>query len=192
MLLQAALLRPPAAIADPLIARIRAGERAALAEVYDAHHAALRAFARRVTGDEVAAEDLVHDAFVALPRAIRSYRGDAPLRSFLLGVALNHSRHHIRAAARRRQAMARHAAAVHDVGATAATPDDDLRRRQLAARLALALDQLPRDQRVAFIMCELEERSAAEAGEIAGAPEATIRTRVFHARRKLRALLEAP
>ena len=48
------------------------------------------------------AEDLVHDTFVALPRAIRSFRAEASLRSFLIGVAVNHAKRHIRSAMRRR------------------------------------------------------------------------------------------
>lgn len=40
------------------------------------------------------------------------------------------------------------------------------------------------------MLCEIDQRSAAEAGAITGAPEATMRTRLFHARKKLRALLE--
>ena len=62
-------------------------------------------------------------------------------------------------------------------------------RRQLADRLALALDALAHDQRVAFVLCEVEERSAVEVAQILDVPEGTIRSRVFHARRRLRELL---
>ncbi|MEZ4365748.1 MAG: RNA polymerase sigma factor [Kofleriaceae bacterium] len=191
MLLKLAL-PVPTTVAQPeaLLARLRAGERDALAEIYEGHHAAIRAFAQRVTGDPAAAEDLVHETFVALPRAIRGFRGDASLRSFLLGVALNHARHHIRAAARRRRAMARHAEEVRQADASAAAPDHDLERRRLVARLSRALDRLSLDHRVAFVLCEVEQRTSVEVAEIIGVPEGTVRTRVFHAKRKLRAILE--
>jgi RNA polymerase sigma-70 factor (ECF subfamily) len=52
-----------------------------------------------------------------------------------------------------------------------------------------ALDSLPLDQRVAFVLCDVEERTSGEAAELAGAPEATLRTRLFHARKKLRTAL---
>src|SRR5690606_34402806 len=119
------------------------------------HHQAVRAFARRLLGDPVTAEDLLHDVFLALPQAIASFRGDATLRTFLLGVTVNHARHHVRAAARRRAAIGRFA----EVDPTpAATPEHEARRRQLAAALQRALDDLPLDQRVAFVLCEVEER----------------------------------
>ena len=46
------------------------------------------------------------------------------------------------------------------------------------------------DHRVAFVLCEVEERSSREVAEIVGVPEATVRTRLFHAKKKLRVLLE--
>ena len=69
-------------------------------------------------------------------------------------------------------------------------PESLSRRKQLAELLQRALDQLPLDQRVAFVLCEVEDRSAPEVAGIVGAPETTVRTRLFHARKKLRNLLE--
>src|SRR5690348_16635920 len=57
-----------------LVARLAAADPAAVGEVYDQHHRAVRAFASRLVGDAAAAEDLVHEVFVALPRAMRGYR----------------------------------------------------------------------------------------------------------------------
>jgi RNA polymerase sigma-70 factor (ECF subfamily) len=48
---------------------------------------------------------------------------------------------------------------------------------------------LPLDQRVAIVLSEIEERTSAEIATIVGAPEGTVRTRIFHAKRKLRELL---
>ena len=93
-----------------LAARLRAGDRAAVELVYVAHHAAIRGFARRLVGDAASAEDIVHETFVALPRAIRRFRGEGSLRAFLIGVAANHSRRHVRSATRRRRATERLAA----------------------------------------------------------------------------------
>jgi RNA polymerase sigma-70 factor (ECF subfamily) len=46
------------------------------------------------------------------------------------------------------------------------------------------------EQRVAFVLCEVEDRTSKEVAEISCVPEGTIRTRLFHAKRKLRAELE--
>jgi RNA polymerase sigma-70 factor (ECF subfamily) len=173
-------------VAD-LTQRVARGEPAAVGQVYDLHHQAVRGFARRLLGDPVGAEDLVHDVFLALPQALAGYRGDAPLRTFLLGVTVNHARHYVRAAARRRAAVGRFA----EVDAQQApSPEHEARRRELAAALQRALDQLPLDQRVAFVLCEVEERTSREVAEIVGAPEGTVRTRLHHAKRRLREALD--
>jgi RNA polymerase sigma-70 factor (ECF subfamily) len=173
-------------VAD-LTQRVARGEPAAVGQVYDLHHQAVRGFARRLLGDPVGAEDLVHDVFLALPQAILGYRGDSPLRTFLLGVTVNHARHYVRAAARRRAAVGRYAE-VEPV--PAATPEREARRRELAGALQRALDDLPLDQRVAFVLCEVEERTSREVSEIVGAPEGTVRTRLHHAKRRLREALD--
>jgi RNA polymerase sigma-70 factor (ECF subfamily) len=179
----------PEASEDDLVARLREGDRAAVEQAYVAHHAVLRGFARRLVGDAAAAEDLVHETFVALPRAIRRFRGDASLRSFLIGIAANHARRHVRAAMRLRRAADRLADAA-ELTVPAADAAEVLDRKRLADVLSRALDQLPIDQRVAFVLCEAESRTSVEVAAILGVPEGTVRTRVFHARRKLRLALE--
>ena len=172
---------------EDLVARLRAGDRAAVEQAYVAHHAAIRGFARKLVGDVTTAEDLVHDTFVALPRAIRGFRGEASLRSFLIGVAVNHARRHIRTAVRRRRAMDKVAA---EIAAPSIDASELLERKRLADRLSAALDQLPIEQRVVFVLCEAEQRTSVEVALIVDAPEGTVRTRLMHAKRKLREALE--
>ena len=179
--------RRSAPTGDALVDALQRGELAAIGMAYDLHHTAVRAFARRLTGDRDAAEDLVQEVFVTLATAGRKFDGRCALRTFLIGIAINHARHHVRSAARRRKMWltAADGRAEHEQAADAAAA-----QAELARLLSQALDALPIDQRVAFVLCEVEERSAAEAAEIAGAPEATMRTRLFHARKKLREALE--
>jgi RNA polymerase sigma-70 factor (ECF subfamily) len=180
---------PTAASAEPsLVERLARRDEATLRDVYRQHSESLRRFARRLVGDAAAADDLVHEVFLRLPRAIGRLAPEAPLGPFLIGVAVNHARHHLRAAVRRRRAqerLAREPLAPPDV------PEGEVERRQLAAALTRALDQLPLDQRVAFVLCEVEERTSAEAAALVGSNDSTMRARVFHAKRKLRQLLAA-
>lgn len=171
-----------------LATRLREGDRAAVEEAYLAHHVVVRAFARRLVGDQASAEDIVHDTFLALPRAIRTFRGEGSLRSFLIGVAINQSRRHVRSAMRRRAATER-LAARDALQPRPPDPTEQLAHKRLADKLWAALDRLPIEQRVVFVLCEGEQRSSVEVGEIVSAPEGTVRTRLFHAKRKLRDLL---
>ncbi len=169
-----------------LAERIGRGDVAALGEAYDQFHAHVRRFARRLIRDAAAAEDLVQETFVALPTAVRSYRGDAPLRAFVVGVAANHARHHARGAARRAAALD---AAMRIFEAPPSGPESKTGRRELADALRDALEELPLEQRVAIVLCEVEERTAAEVAQMTGVPEGTVRTRVFHGKKKLREVL---
>ena len=173
--------------ATSLIARLQRAEPAAVGEAYDLHHEAVRAFAARLTGDDQVAEDLVQEAFVALPKAIRRFRGESSLRSFITGVVINHARHHVRSASRRRAALNKLSL---EPQRDSRSPEVDVEQRRLVAALARAMDALSLDQRVAFVVCDVEGHAAGEASLLTGAPEATMRTRLFHARRKLRQALE--
>lgn len=184
--MRALSLRQPSQ-GDDLLTRLQQGEPAAVGELYDAHHEALRAFAQRLVGDVHAAEDLVHEVFVELPRVIGRFRGDSSLRTFLIGIAVNHARHHVRSAQRRRAAFTRLAA---EPKRAVAPPDRDAENGRFLEALQRALDSLPLEQRVAFVLCEVEERSSQEVETITGTPEATVRTRLHHARKKLREQLE--
>ena len=170
-----------------LVVRLQRADAQAITLVYRQHHVAVRAFAQRLVGDMEAAEDLVQDVFVALPAAIARFRGDCALRTFLVSIAVNHAKNHVRAAARRRAALARMA---REPEPASSDLQRDLERRELGDRLMLALDELPLEQRVAVVLAEIEERTSAEIATIVGAPEGTVRTRIFHAKRKLREILQ--
>ncbi len=158
------------------------GDEQALGYVYRTYRNDVWTFARRLVGESAAADDLVHDVFVRLPRSLRNFRGESSLLTFLIGVAANHAKHFVRAAIRRRAATAKLG---ENPTRHEREPQDVVQSKQLANALVVALDQLPLNQRVAFILCHVEERSYAEASIAVGVPEGTMRARVFHARQRL-------
>lgn len=162
------------------------GDASALGSLYDEHHAAVHVFARRLLGEE-SAWDLVHDTFLSLPKALRRWNGEGSLRTFIIGVAVNHARHHVRSAMRRRSAMGRFAL---EPERASGSPERSAEQRRLSEQLLRALDELSFEQRSVFVLCEVEERNSREVAEILGVPEGTVRTRLFHARQKLRVILE--
>jgi RNA polymerase sigma-70 factor (ECF subfamily) len=168
--------------------RVRRGELDAIAMVYDTHHEALCSFAKRLLGDGQAAEDLVQDVFLVLPSVAHRLDEGASLRSFLLGIAANRARHYRRSWRRRLRFAER-------LEREPLSPGDDpehlAERKALASVLARALDALPFDHRVTFVLREIEGYSAREVALSLRIPETTVRTRVFHARQKLRVLLGA-
>ena len=174
---------------DALVARVVAGERGALVELYREQQHRVRAFARRVLGSDSSADDLVHELFLDAPTVLRNFRGESTVGSFLVGVAAHRAKHHVRAAMRRRHAEDR---ASQEPPPSTPTPERELQRRELAAGLERALAGLPLDQRIAFVMCEVEERSSVEVAALLGERDGTIRGRLHLAKKKLREALGAP
>ena len=166
-----------------LARRVARGEVEALGALYDAHHEAVRAFAQRLFADRAEAEDLTQEVFLSAPEVLKRFEGRAALRTFLLSIAVNHARHQKRSLARRLGAMEK----LHqEPKQFSESPDAAQERAVLARRMERLLAALPIDQRVAVVLCVVEERTSVEAAAIVGVPEATIRTRVFHALRKMR------
>ena len=182
------LSHPGAARVPDLVPVLAARDRAELANVYAEHHRALCAFCQRLLGDGAAAEDLVHDVFVRLPELIHKLEAGRSLRAFLFAIAAHRAKHYLRAAARRRKLAERFA---HEPSAAVAGPDYLAEQRWLNGQIALALASLPSEQQAAFLLAEVEGQDAATIARSLHIPEATARTRLFHARRKLRVLLSA-
>lgn len=158
-----------------------------LEAVYAAHRDALWSFALRLLADRAAAEDLVHDVFVSLPKVWHKVQPETPLRSFLLGVTANLARNYTRST-RRRNRLADLWSREAPV-ATAEHPERLAVRRNLAQRLEHALSQLSHDHRVVFVLVEIEQHTPLEVAEILNLPPGTVRSRLFHAKRQLQAQL---
>jgi RNA polymerase sigma-70 factor (ECF subfamily) len=172
--------------ADPAVVSAIEGDETALGRLYDEHHAAVHKFACRMLGEH-SAWDVVQDTFLTLPKALRRWNGQGALRTFIIGIAVNHARHHVRSSARRRRALDRFSL---EPEGTSASPERSAEQQKLSALLLSALDELSFEHRSVFVLCEVEERTSRDVAEILSVPEGTVRTRLFHARQKLRASLE--
>src|SRR5918998_1592865 len=95
-------------MSDPVRARIRAGDREAFAEVYDAYARAVYNHAYRLTGDWSTAEEVMADTFLDAWRTREQLEPDGgSLKPWLLGMATNKARHANRGLGRRLAFLAR-------------------------------------------------------------------------------------
>lgn len=173
-----------------LIDRMAGGDRDALGALFDRHYRALHGFLARTSGGASDAEidDLVQTAFLEAFRSARRFRGESSPRTWLFAIGANVVKMYRRATRRRERAMARLA----DLPEHKPVALDAQLADQRALRLiAAALDGLPHDLRVTYVMCVLEEVTPDEAGRALGVARGTIWRRVHDARRALRAALEA-
>ncbi len=167
-----------------LVARVVAGDRGAFGVLVERYAAVARRVARAVLGNAEDADDAAQDAMLSALVKLDQYDARRPFGPWLLRIVAN------AATDRRRRRTVRHAQPL-DPGLTAGgpRPDTTAERRALSERLRQALAELPERRRVAVVLFDVEGYSHAEIAGILGIPEGTVRSEVFHARRRLRALL---
>ena len=167
---------------------IAAGELGALGQLFDRHADAVRRVIVRLGVDQGEVDDLVQEVFLEVIRAAPRYDGRDSARAWLAGFAVIHVRRHRRSLTR----LARKIAAwAREVDASIPSPEADHEERAEAARAMRALDRLSSKKREAFVLVTLEDLPGDEVARTLGIPVATVWTRLFHARRELRAALEA-
>jgi RNA polymerase sigma-70 factor (ECF subfamily) len=187
-----ALRRKDGAVAElsdeALLAACGVGETAALAALFDRYRSHVRRFISRLAGSDARdLDDLVQTTFLEIYRAARKFRGASTVRSWVFGIAVNVVRQHARGERRRKDAMQR---LVSVPAATVRHADESTLGRQQLERLARALEELPDEQRVAFVMCDLEEIPGTEAAKTLGVRAGTLWRRLHQARMALRAAVK--
>jgi RNA polymerase sigma factor (sigma-70 family) len=171
---------------EALLAACGVGDGAALGALFDRHHEAVfRLISRLLRSEPGAIDDLVQTTFMEAWRSAGKYTGKGAVKSFLFGIAANSVRHYVRGAKRRRDA---HAASPEPMNGRG--PDMQAMHAQQVNRLAAALDELPHDLRVAYVMCDLEGMAGVDAARTLDVREGTLWRRLHDARKQLRAAIE--
>ncbi|WP_327343753.1 RNA polymerase sigma factor [Streptomyces europaeiscabiei] len=171
-------------------ARIRAGDREAFAEVYDAYARAVYNHAYRLTGDWSTAEEVMADTFLDAWRTRERLEPDGgSLKPWLLGMATNKARNANRGLGRRLAFLARRPAPdpVADFADETAGRLDDARR---LAAVRQVYGRLRRAEREVLALCVWSGLDYGQAAEALGVPVGTVRSRLSRARARLGRLTE--
>jgi RNA polymerase sigma-70 factor (ECF subfamily) len=166
-----------------LIARISQGDRDAFRELYLHYHRRLARFLARVTHRREDAEEIINDTLWIVWQRAGEFRAASQVSTWIMGIAYRRALNKIRSAATHERLIAREAI---DSAAIARDAGRDLEDAQL---LDHALAQLPVDQRLVLEFTYYLDHSCEEVAEIMECPVDTVKTRMFNARRKLRAIL---
>ena len=167
-----------------LVARVRRGDRQAAGALAERWLRACRAVALAVTGDEADADDVCQDAFVAAIQRIDDCRQPERFGPWLLQIARNRARDHLRARARPLLSLEGMA-----IESPRASPQVEAERGDARARLLAALRELPEERREVLLLHDLEGWTHREIAERMGLPPGTVRSHLHHARRRMRGLL---
>jgi len=174
-----------------LHAALASGDRGAFDELYRRYGAAAYGLAYRLTGQQILAQDVVHDSFLALWRAPEAYdptRG--PFRTFFLSLVHHRAVDTIRREERmrRRNERASNLEPLTDEDVAEGVVDQaylSIRRDEVRE----ALTTLPPDQRRVLEMAYFDGLTQAVIAERLGIPLGTVKTRTLAAMQKLRAAL---
>ncbi|GGQ73138.1 siderophore-interacting protein [Streptomyces ruber] len=176
----------------PLRARIRAGDRAAFADLYDAYARAVYSHALRLTGNWSEAEETVSETFLAAWRTRETLEPEGgSLKPWLFGIATHRAHNANRGLRRRISFLSSYPPPppVPDFADETAGRIDDARR---LAAVHGALRKLRRQDREVIALCVAAGLDYAEAAEALGVPVGTVRSRLSRARARLARLSSGP
>jgi|JI7StandDraft_1071085.scaffolds.fasta_scaffold23530_4 RNA polymerase sigma-70 factor, ECF subfamily len=172
---------------EALIRAISRGERSSFEQLYKNMQRPMLAYASGLlAGDRAAAEDAVDDAFLDIWKGAAGYTGSGSAEGWIRRIVRNKAIDWVR-----RQKHNRYGEwsdACEELADNAPNPETIAMGADAAAWLRRSLANLSVEQREALILCYFEDRSLAEIADIMECPENTVKTRLFHARAKLRGL----
>jgi RNA polymerase sigma-70 factor (ECF subfamily) len=156
-----------------------AGDPDAFAEIVRRHRDRLWAVALRTVGDREEAADALQDALLSAYRAAERFRGDSAVTTWLHRIVVN------ACLDRMRRRQSRPTVPLPETDVTPAPASD----RDTAIVVREALATLPAEQRAALVLVDVQGYAVAEAAEILGVAEGTIKSRCARGRARLAVLL---
>jgi RNA polymerase sigma-70 factor (ECF subfamily) len=168
-----------------LVRRMAAGDEAALTLFYGRYAVQVLGFLCTMASDGADAEEVLQDTFVAAWKGASSFRGEAQVRTWLLGIARNR----IRDRRRRRGLGADTLTSFDDVRDPADSPEDVALGRVSAAELAGLIGKLSLHQKTILSLAFVQELSYQEMADVLGIPIGTVKSRLNNAKHALAMLL---
>jgi RNA polymerase sigma-70 factor (ECF subfamily) len=183
---QASDRRPDPAGADQnnvelaLLARIAAHDAQAMHELYHLYHRRLARFLMRMTSRYDLAEEVINDTFWVIWQHAADFRGASQLSTWIFGIAYRRA---LKTLKRVRPELAT------EEGEGLEQVEEPWLQAELREWLDVALAKLPHEQRMVLELAYHIGHSCEEIAVIMECPVNTVKTRMFHARRKLKGLL---
>lgn len=186
-------------VEDEFIEKLKAGDAAAFDTLVTRYASDVHALLIRLTESAEEAGDLTQETFLSALKAIKKFRGEADLKTWLFRIAINQSRNRHRWWQRRR----RHQTISLDepygqsetplsetVSSSFADPEQETLRREREKMLIKALNDLPDIFREAIVLCDVEGFSYEEIANALEINIGTVKSRISRGREELRKKLE--
>ncbi|MGH8223303.1 MAG: RNA polymerase sigma factor [Woeseiaceae bacterium] len=165
-----------------LVRRIAGKDREAITELYQVYHARLFKFVYQLTNSYATADELVNDIMLVVWRKASDFREDSKVSTWIFGIAYRQAMRRVR----------RKQISLWSGKDPAELARDDNGAVETEDWVRHGLDALPAAQQLTMVLVFYLGLSYAETAALTDCPVNTVKTRMFHARRKLRELLAAP
>ena len=169
-----------------VIAACQQGDRRAYRRVFEIYKDRVCRLCRHTSGSDEDAEDLTQDVFISAFRNIGSFRAESAFGTWLYRIAVNRCS----AELRKHSPISQSFEAMEELGAAPPSlgpnPEDLLVRKELADRMEAAINGLPENLKVFFVLGTLEGMRYKEIGEILDCSEDAVKMRVHRARKRVR------
>jgi RNA polymerase sigma-70 factor (ECF subfamily) len=172
---------------EVLMRRIAGGDQLAMRSPFARHQTPLYRWLLRIVRDETLAEDLLSDVFLDVWRKAASFEARSSVSTWLMAIA----RYKALSARRRRTDMPLDDEAASAIADPADDPEAALLKKKRGELLRRSLAGLSPEHSEVVDLVYYHDKSVKEVAEIVGIAEATVKTRMFYARKKLADLVQA-
>lgn len=166
-----------------LLAAVERGDELAMQDLYRSFNRRVFGFAMNRLNDHAEAEEVTIDTLLEVWKNPRRFRGESRFSTWLLGIAHHKVLDRLRSRRNDHLAIDDHAERIVD---EALRPDETVEAADQRRMLMGCMDKLPDDQRECLHLVLLEGMSVAEVAQVQSCPENTVKTRLFHARKKMK------
>jgi RNA polymerase sigma-70 factor, ECF subfamily len=171
-----------------LIKAIAGGDAKALERLFARNQTRVFRYLTRVVRNEAIAEELLNEVFLGVWQSAGRYEGRSEPATWLISIAHNKAVSSLR---KRREVSGYDEETAGAIEDDADTPEVTTQKMDKAALMRAAMQGLSSEHREILDLVYYQEQSVSEAAEILGIPEATVKTRMFYARKKLSELFKA-
>jgi RNA polymerase sigma-70 factor (ECF subfamily) len=172
---------------EALMSRIAAGDRDAMRTLYLRHSVRVYRFVVRLVRSQATAEDIISEVFLDVWRQAGSFEGRSAVSTWLLAIA----RFKALSALRRKPEEELSEEAAANIADPVDNPETAVQKKDTSSILRQCLTGLSSEHREIIDLVYYQEKSVEEVSQIVGIPEATVKTRMFYARKKLSGLLKS-
>ena len=171
---------------EVLIGRIAQGDRLAMQVLFARHQVRVYRFVLRLVGNQTVAEDLISEVFLDVWRQADRFEGRSAVSTWLLAIA----RFKALSLMRRKPDQELNDEIAGAIEDKSDNPEISMQKKDKSAALRRCLEALSPEHREVVDLVYYHEKSVLEVAQIVGIPEATVKTRMFYARKRLSELLK--